>query len=361
MRHLTVTTAVVALAALHVWGCSAEEQPSTDSTTSNQTTSTSAAGGAVGTGGAGGAGGAGGGVSASLTTPELPTTPGDHAVEVGWEDSERTVIIRLPKSYDPQAAHPLMLVLHGGTGNAPDYRQKKDSLANDADAAGVVIVFPEGTSTKGTNQLVWNSWGKPSTQADDVGFLEALTSWLVDGLSLDGTRVFVTGFSNGAAMTQRFVAERPDLVAGAVAVGHSSGMIEPDPATTANLCGSCAEVCDDKCAQVNEGLRYDIPTPKKPVNLFVIRGGADTKICPAGGCSVKGKIVDPVETQADFWLTANGCQLDQLVQKEELGATFRRFEACADGKVFQHAFDPALGHVWSQKFDAPVLDFLLAL
>ncbi len=204
---------------------------------------------------------------------------------MGWENGDRTVIINLPPGYDPNTGHPLLLVLHGGNQSAPAYWEKKAALIAATDNAGMVIVFPEGIGD-GTNH-VWNSWNKAETVADDVGFLSALISWLVDGLSLNGNRVFLSGFSNGAAMTQRFIAEKPELIAGAAAVCHSTGLIEPEPGLP--LCGTCTEVCDPVCVQVNDGLQYNIPTPKAPVHLFVIRGGKDDKVCPNGGCSLKGE------------------------------------------------------------------------
>ncbi len=354
MRSLSICIVVGALAFLQAWGCSSEQDDPTTTSTQSTATQTSSAGGSGGATGSGG-----GGASSGLVTPELPATPGDHSLEVGWEGADRTVIVHLPKNYDALASHPLVLVLHGGNGSAPAYHQKKKALVDAADSADVVIVFPEGTTDNGTNH-VWNSWQKATTTADDVGFLDALISWLVDGLSLDSKRVFMSGFSNGAAMTQRFAAEKPEVLAAGAAVCHSTGMIEPDQQTMLKLCGDCTEVCDPKCVQVNDGLRYDIPTPKAPFNIFVIRGGQDKKVCPALGCSEKGKIVDSVETQVLFWLTANGCDKNKVDEQTQGSITLRKFDTCADGKVLHVAYDTDLGHTWADKLDDRVLSFFMA-
>lgn len=68
-----------------------------------------------------------------------------------------------------------------------------------------------------------------------------------------------------------------------------------------------------------------------------------------------------VQEQAEFWLTAIGCDKSD-VQTQTLGpATLRNFGTCADGKVLQHVFDTELGHTWAAKYDEPVLSFFLSL
>ncbi len=343
MRKLATFFVIGVFALVHALGCSTTESDPDATSTGSTNSETSTASGSGGGG--------------ALVTPELPTAPGDHSLEVGWEGADRTVIVHIPASYDPKSPAPLVIALHGGNGSAPGFREQRQGLVDGAETAGVVVVFPEGVTDNGTAH-VWNSWDKAETTADDVGFIVALRAWLVDGLALDASKVFLSGFSNGAAMTQRVAAEHPELLAGAAAICHSTGLIEP---ADEPLCGACTEVCDPKCTQVNQGSNYSIPTPKAPINLLVIRGGKDDKVCPAGGCSAKGKIAESVETQADFWLTANGCDKNMVDEQKMGSVTLRKYDSCSDGKTLQLAVDTELGHNWAAGLDEPVLSFFMDL
>ena len=70
-------------------------------------------------------------------------TPGDHSGVFTSGGFERTFIMRIPPGYDPDGAHPLVFVLHGGNGSGAAI---KDSLGFDerADAIGAIVVYPDG-------------------------------------------------------------------------------------------------------------------------------------------------------------------------------------------------------------------------
>ncbi len=57
------------------------------------------------------------------------------------------------------------------------------------------------------------------TDADDVRFLSALIDALSAEFHIDPSRIFVTGFANGAAMTYRLACERPGKIAAIAPVG----------------------------------------------------------------------------------------------------------------------------------------------
>ncbi len=149
---------------------------------------------------------AGGGevVHGSLSTPDGRT---------------RTYRLFLPAQPAPDA--PLVLALHGGTGNGDQYARSSgyDEVAG---ADGAVVAYPDGTPTAfGDRRLVWNAGGCCAAAVregvDDVGFLVALIDELAAEHDLDPTRVLVTGHSNGAMMAMRLGCEAADHVA-AVAV-----------------------------------------------------------------------------------------------------------------------------------------------
>ena len=297
-----------------------------------------------------------------LTAPALPSTPGDHTLEVSWEAADRTVVVSVPASYVPETAAPLLVVLHGGGSDAVSFRDKRAGFVEGAAALGWISVFPEGTPQRDGDGRSWNAWDKPGTSADDVAFLDQLLDWLVAGLHVDVNRVYLAGFSNGAAMTQRFVAERPERILGAFALSHTTRLVLPTM-RQGLLCGDCMEYCDpDACPLVVEGDTYDLPSPAGGVNLLVARGGADETVCASSGCSNKRQAHATAEEQRQFWIEGMGCDAEPVVDEERpRGVTRKRYEGCDGDTVFQAIFDLDLDHTWPDEYDAPALMFLNSL
>ena len=89
-----------------------------------------------------------------FVAPELPTDVGTHRLVVHWEDTPRSIIVILPITYEDSDTYPLMFALHGGGGGANKFMENHEHLVEDADAAGVVLVFPQGSPTRGGAETV---------------------------------------------------------------------------------------------------------------------------------------------------------------------------------------------------------------
>jgi poly(3-hydroxybutyrate) depolymerase len=99
------------------------------------------------------------GWSVSCATTVAPcdtlTGPGDQVCGVpGWE--ERGYLVHLPPSFDARKSTPVLLALHGGAGDKEKMQtlscatgQLGDASCLDslADREGVVVVYPDGTSS----------------------------------------------------------------------------------------------------------------------------------------------------------------------------------------------------------------------
>jgi len=116
--------------------------------------------------------------------------------------------------YKPKTASssaPLIIDLHGW-GATPEFLRGLSKWPALADKEGFVVVWPFGIGKS------WNA-GKtccdPASKnnVDDVGFLRGLIKELVKSGSVDPTRVYLSGHSNGCAMAQRFAAEASDVTA----------------------------------------------------------------------------------------------------------------------------------------------------
>jgi polyhydroxybutyrate depolymerase len=124
---------------------------------------------------------------------------------------ERTYTVHVPSSYDGKKSVPLVVVFHGGGGNASAaIRTTEFNLK--ADAAGFIVSYPDGTRPRmnepysfTNNPQTWNEgsgrFDSGAKNVDDVGFVNAMLDEIEVEFNIDTRRVYATGFSNGASMT----------------------------------------------------------------------------------------------------------------------------------------------------------------
>lgn len=124
----------------------------------------------------------------------------------------RTYLQVVPDGYDPRTPYPLVMVLHGGGGNAAGARAQTD--LEKVASGKAIFVYPEGGG--GT----WNLDDPTATNAD-VAFFDAMLLALHNGLCVDPKRVFITGFSNGAYMANQLACKRGERIRGIVT--HAGG------------------------------------------------------------------------------------------------------------------------------------------
>lgn len=193
---------------------------------------------------------------------------------------QRTYSIHVPPTYDGSVPVAVVFVLHGGKGNA-----QKAAYAtgfNDlADRDGFIVVYPEGLYNQ------WNDGRNASfgnhdvTQVDDVGFISALIDQLAQDYTIDSSRAYATGMSNGGMMTHRLACELSNRLA---AVAPVIGAV---PEALAPLC-----------------------TPTRPIPILMINGTDDRLVRWEGGPVVGrekwGNLLSIEQTVA-LWVDKNGC------------------------------------------------------
>ena len=117
----------------------------------------------------------------------------------------RTFLIHLPSGYNTSNNYPLVLAFHGGGLLGYQSIQYQSRLSQKSDTAGFIVVYPEGVKIAGNR--TWNAGGccAPATtqNIDDVGFVNSLLNNLFANRPIDTTRVYATGFSNGALLCYR--------------------------------------------------------------------------------------------------------------------------------------------------------------
>lgn len=156
---------------------------------------------------------------------------------------DRAFSIRVPAGWDGNTALPVIVAFHGGGGNRESAETvtcpngasgEAGCLTALANAAGYALVLPDGTGLRPTrNVRSWNAgggvngWqcvsrGACQQGVDDVAFFDQLLVEVARVVPIDPRRVFLTGLSNGGAISHRLACERSSVVAAIATVGGTN-------------------------------------------------------------------------------------------------------------------------------------------
>jgi polyhydroxybutyrate depolymerase len=150
---------------------------------------------------------------------------GDESLQVGT--TKRHYELFVPSD---QPGLPLVIALHGhgGTGKQMERSSKFDRVAA---REQFLVAYPDGIDRG------WND-GRPEVAGgpDDVAFIAGLIDELAARYSIDRTRVYVTGASNGGMMTYRIGCDLADRVAAiAPVIGNVPAAITCMPSAPVSL------------------------------------------------------------------------------------------------------------------------------
>ncbi len=149
--------------------------------------------------------------AAGLTSTAQAQRTTSGTIQMG--DLERTYRLYIPASYNTMDPVPVMFNLHGD--NSDGILQELFSEMNMvADTAGFIVVYPDAFEGN------WSSgfFGASYKWVDDVGFLSLLLDSLEANYQVDPTRVYATGFGQGAFMSFRLACDLDDRIAGIGAI-----------------------------------------------------------------------------------------------------------------------------------------------
>ncbi|MBM4242912.1 MAG: hydrolase [Deltaproteobacteria bacterium] len=163
-------------------------------------------------------GGACAGKTGAAGTREVTITSGGR---------ERTFQLDVPESALGGDAVPLVLVYHGVFSSGPEI-QANTGFPAKAAAEGFITAAGDGIGQS------WNAGvccqPAQGENVDDVGFTRDMVAAIESEYCVDGSRVYATGFSNGAAMVFRLACEAADLFAAFAPVGGSLALFPCEPA-----------------------------------------------------------------------------------------------------------------------------------
>ncbi len=263
----------------------------------------------------------------------------------------RPYTVHLPPSYDGGRPHPVVIDIHGGGGNKKTARlqtcpnqnpKNRGCLDRVADCEGFIVVYPNGTSDSPLTPSVrtFNAGGGADGYAcvsgyaceaniDDVRFFSDLLDTLETNYKIDPARIYVAGFSNGAAMSHRLACELSSRIA---AIASISGLNQ----------FSAVQEC----------------SPVRSVPVLEIHGTADRCSPYAGGyeqCSglqADGFRISVPDTVAG-WVSRNGCGSTPIVEdwadrKPDDGTTVTQmsYPGCSSGGDVVLLRINGGGHTW---------------
>lgn len=239
--------------------------------------------------------------------------------KVTVDDVDRNFMVRLPRGYDSQQKYPVVIVLHGMNQDADDIERltRFDALA---DKDGIIAVYPfalhgrwnvgvqpqerqampmgpgrrgryggypgggggypgggRGYPGGGQQPQSTEPAEKRAAPADDIGFFNQMLDQLPLKFSVDTTRVYATGLSEGGMMSLRLGCALGDRIAAIAAVGAAM------PKTM---------VC----------------VPTRPVPLLMINGTSDPIVPYGGGTEHNLSLATlSVEDSAKAWAKIDRC------------------------------------------------------
>jgi len=188
----------------------------------------------------------------------------------------RRYLIHLPEMSKNNKPLPLVLIFHGG-GSDPEGTVRYTRFDSLADREGFIAAYPEGTLKQ------WNDGRLMAPMSDDVGFVRTLVEDLKKKYKIDPKRIYATGISNGAMMSQRLACEMSDIFA-----------------AVASVAGTLPDDLSSRCK------------PTRPISVLLMHGTDDPLVPYNGGSitlgsrAIGGKVWSAKDT-LDFWSKHDRC------------------------------------------------------
>ena len=167
----------------------------------------------------------------------------------------------------------ILFSLHGYTSRGL-WNMNYTGFQSIADQEGFIVIYPQGTLLPSTGQTHWNvgGWTTGST-TDDVGFINEIIEFIDDEYSIDQSRIYSTGMSNGGYMSYKLACDLSSKIAAVVSV---TGSMTPET--------------------------FDSCSPTHATSIAQIHGLQDSVVNYYGSLWSK-----PIEEVIDFWMSFNNC------------------------------------------------------
>ena len=238
----------------------------------------------------------------------------------------RTFMTHLPTGYNSNTIYPLILGFHGGQQAATSAQgwsvfAYQSKLSEKSDSAGFIVVYPEGVVINQNRS--WNAGDccppAMNQQVDDVGFINQLLDSLFSHYSIDSTRVYATGSSNGGMLCYRLACE----------LSHRFAAIAP------NACSQMYSPCN----------------PQNKIPIISFHSQVDPIVSYVGGMGGAPPLTNVQFPSQDsilqFWSQRNNCQTrDTIINGNGMNYTYINIHNCACQTEIHHYATSDGSHSW---------------
>jgi polyhydroxybutyrate depolymerase len=253
--------------------------------------------------------------------------------EIIVDGNKRYYILHFPKNYNSSQKLPLVVGLHGGFGNARQFKNQ-NGWDQVSDENNFIMLYPYGYASSGRLfVLAWNSGTIVSdayiNNISDVVFIKSLVEDVISKYNIDTNRVSCTGHSNGAFMCYRMSGDVPNLFQ-----------------TIAPVSGSCG-------GYINQNSpKFLIKTPSNSIKLVHVHGLQDVNVKVDGGVSEgiggNGRIDLGINDTLSIFTKSNQCSsnFESEFSQNNL-IELRKFKNCSNAqKNIQLYFLKNGAHMW---------------
>jgi len=237
----------------------------------------------------------------------------------------RRYLLYVPDSYDPEHPAPLVVSLHGFV-QWPAHQCGMTGWNTLADQHGFLVVYPQGTRFP----LRWHAQPSPEgtgRMEQDVRFIADLLDHLCRTYTIDNSRIYVNGMSNGGGMAHLLALMLPERIA---AIGGVAGAYLYQPAS------------------------YE---PARPMPVIAFHGTQDPIVPYAGGWSRNRRrpfAFPSIEAWAAGWAERDGCTERPEETRLAEDVCVRRYTACRQAaEVVLYTIEGG-GHTWPGGEPLPV-------
>jgi polyhydroxybutyrate depolymerase len=263
---------------------------------------------------------------------------------VSVDDVDRNFMVRLPKGYDPQQHYPVVILLHG-MNQDPEDMERLTRFNELADKDGIITVYPfalhgrwnigvraadrrpmgmgpGGRGRRGGGGYPGGGGGYPgggggyprggggypggggqqpqggqpseekrAAPADDIAFFSQMLDQLGTKFSVDSSRIYAAGLSEGGFMSMRLGCALGDRIAAIAAVGAAmpKTIVPYGGGTEHNL--SLPTVSVEDSAKAWAKIDRCDEKPEKSKLSAHDKGGMETKVDTYNGCQQNAQVV----------------------------------------------------------------------
>ena len=248
-----------------------------------------ATGGTLGSGGSTGGAGSGGATGGTLgsggSTTASPSSGcgqqptilasqynnGTH-ITITAANMAREYILNVPVDYDNTNPYKLILTYHELNGNDDEMYNEHYYGLLPLSGNSTIFVAPNGQQS-GANCTQASGCGWPNTNDSDMMLADAVVNQVEESFCVDASRIFATGWSYGASMSEQTACERP--LGGTGATWGVRGVAVYSVAYLSNTTNCTASL---------------------PVAYYASHGTQDSVLSYSGGVSI-----------AETWASVDGC------------------------------------------------------